>query len=453
MHEALNLTEITLVALAAVGGGILLERFRQPAVLGYILAGVILGPSLFGFVENRSLVHTLAELGVLMLLFLIGLELRIKSFKAVWKVAVLTTFAQLTASILIVSGLGQIWGISWVEAFLIGSAFALSSTAVAVKMLQSMNELRTPSGEMAVGILIAQDLALVPIIILLRGFSGDTMGYFIFIKLIIAICLLVALIWYFGQRQKIHLPFSAIIADHHDLTPLVGLAVCFGAAAICGLLGLSAAYGAFLGGLILGNTTAHHKMHKATQPIQSVLMMVFFLSIGLLMDLNYIWNHLSKVLTFLALLTIGKSIFNIFILRVLGQSYHKAFLAGLVISQMGEFAFLLAALGIKLHILDHNDHNLIISLATLSLALSPLWLKGARRFVAKAPRHIANIQEATQISFGTEIAILNRIYSFCTRFSSKGQKNPQTDTVKDIIPVTYDDPPETDIATKDRTDR
>lgn len=407
MHGDFSLVEITIVALAALSCGVLLERIKQPAVLGYIVAGVILGPSVLGLVENRELIDILAELGVLMLLFLIGLELDLREFKKVWHIALSCHALQIISSLAVVMTIGWLFSLPIGLTVLLGFAIALSSTAVAFKMTESIGELKTPTGRLTVGVLIAQDLAVVPMILVLQMMSTASFDVEVMAKLVLSIGLLVLLIWFFGKRQKIEIPFAKILADHEDLTPLLSLAFCFLMATLSGLFGLSAPYGAFLAGMILGNTTHHNALLKATKPIQSVFMMVFFLSIGLMLDLSYLWQHLFAVILLLTFITLGKSFLNVGILRLLGRPWSQAFLAGLLLAQMGEFAFLLATVGDATGLIDREGRTFVISLAALSLTFSPLWLAGARRVHTLAPRKMSTFKESLNAVYGREMQGVN----------------------------------------------
>lgn len=380
MHAEFNLTELAIVALMALGCGIVFERMRQPAVLGYILAGLLLGPSVLGLVENRELVSILAEIGVLLLLFLVGLELDLNDFKKVWLIAMGCTLFQITGSLAVVALVGKIFDLSAGLSLVLGCAIALSSTAVAVKMMDNIGELKTAAGRITLGVLIAQDLAIVPMMLVLRSLGeGGILDISIATQLVISVGLLAALIMILGRRKKIDLPFANVLKQQEELLPLLCLGFCFGLSALAGLWGLSAAYGAFLAGLILGNTTAHHALIQSTKPIQSVFLMVFFLSVGLLLDLQFIWAHIWTVLVLLFIITIGKTLFNIAVLRFLGKAWPRAFLAGLLLAQMGEFTFLLTTLGVSARLITLEESKMIISLAALSLSFSPLWLVAARR--------------------------------------------------------------------------
>jgi len=411
-----TLTEIAIVALTALGFGITFERIRQPAVLGYILAGVILGPSCLGIIENRTQVTHLAELGVLMLLFVVGMELNIQDFQSTWRLSAGSTLLQLVLCIFIVGVLGRLIGLPNGLSFLLACAIAMSSTAVAVKMLESIKETQTATGQLTIGVLIAQDLTIVPIMLILRSFSGPSFDPWVILKIVGSLSILAAIFLYLKRGQRISLPFVHTAAAHPELAPLAVLAFCFGLATITGILGLSAAYGAFLAGLILGNSTMRAPMFLVAKPIESVLIMVFFLSIGLLLDIPFIVEHSRKVFLLLGFITLGKSLLNISILHLLGQPWSRSFLAGLLLSQMGEFAFLLASIGEGSSLIDEDGKKLVISLAALSLAFSPLWLAGARRLHDLAPSlRSENFSELLDMTFGREIHAIGRMGRKCFR--------------------------------------
>jgi monovalent cation:H+ antiporter-2, CPA2 family len=384
MHSETSLIEITLVVVAALAGGLGFSRLKQPPILGYILAGIFLGPSGIGLVVSREPVNMLAELGVLLLLFVIGMELNLRVFKKAWVITTLCTVLQIGASLFITSIISPLFGWSTGTVLLFGFVMALSSTAVVVKVLESIGELRTETGQIAIGVLIAQDLAIVPMILILRNQGRSFFDPGMLMKLLFSVGLIVLLIGYLSRRQRVRLPLTHVIAGEKDLTPLVSLTVCFAAAAVSGLIGLSTAYGAFLAGLILGNTHERILMIETTKPIQSTLMMVFFLSIGLLLDLQFIWFNLFKVTLLLLVITVGKTALNIGILHLLRLPWSQSFLIGVVLAQLGEFAFLLTTVGQDIGIIDKHDQKLIIALTVLSLTFSPFWLAAARRLKARA---------------------------------------------------------------------
>ncbi len=386
-----DLTGIAVVGLAALICGMAMTRLRQPAVVGYILAGILLGPTAAGLVANQDQIRLLADLGVLMLLFMVGLELPVAQFMKVWRMAIVITLGQIAGFLLIAWGIAHLMG--WPPAFAVLLAFAaaLSSTAVAIKMLEDIGERDSDAGRIAVAVLIAQDLAVVPMMLIVGDMGGNGFSASGVAKVIVSGAMLTGLIVFFAKKGPVALPFAERIAAHPELRPVGAIACCLAAAALAGLFGLSAAYGAFLVGLVLGNVKGADDLTHAAKPIEGLLMMVFFLSVGLLIDLNFIWDNLGRVLSWLAIVTVVKTALNIALIRALGQPWPRAFLAGVLLGQIGEFSFLLAAQGGVAGIVPAGQGPLVIAVVALSLLISPLWLLTARRLHLVASRRGATL--------------------------------------------------------------
>ncbi len=403
-----ELTDLAIVALVALLCGVLLTRLRQPAVVGYILAGVVLGPSVTGLVTNQLSISILAEMGVLMLLFVIGMELSLRAFRTLWTLSVSAMLLQVLVMLAVMGLLRLVVGWPLAPTLLLAFVVSLSSTAVAIKMLEDIGELRTHSGRIAISVLIAQDLAVVPMILLLDiAAQGAWLEWTELARLGISIVLLVALTMFLSRRKRLNLPVPTQ-PGQSDLVPLVGLAACFGAAAVAGALGLSTAYGAFLAGLTIGNSNLRPIMLTSIMPIQSVLMMVFFLSIGLLIDIYFVWDNLAIVLTLLAVVTILKTVVNVGILRLLCLTWPQSFLSAAVLAQVGEFSFLLAGVAGRNQIIDEFDFRLIVTVTALSLAVSPVWLAAARRLHEIATFRRASITRVMRYVYGPQVRWVTR---------------------------------------------
>jgi len=403
MEGHADLTGLAVVALAALVCGIAMARLRQPAIVGYILAGVILGPSALGLVENRENVAVLAELGVIMLLFLVAMELSLRGFMKVWRVALATALLQIAISVGVMIAVSSLFGWSLPLAVVLGFAAALSSTAVVIKMLEQINVLRAPVGQLVIGILIAQDLAVVPMILTLNAIAEPTISVLHILKIVASITFLVLLAIWLSRRKRLNLPFGKIVAGQFDLRPLAGLTACFAAAAMTGLLGLSAPFGAFLAGLIIGNSNARSMMIRSTQPIQSVLLMVFFLSIGLLIDLRFVWDNLGVVLALLLLVTVLKTALNIGLLHMLREPWPHAFVAGVVLAQIGEFSFVLGQTAIAGGLIAQPEMRLIVAVTACSLLISPLWMAAARRLMRIILLSVTSFDETVELLIGAKI--------------------------------------------------
>ena len=385
MHFDPNLTAIAIVFSVALLCGLLLMRFKQPAIIGYIVAGVILGPSGFQIIEETEAAKTLAELGVLLLLFLIGMELSLRAFKTVYKLASVIVLVQVVFSILVTSIIGIAMSWDWQQGILLGFVLAVSSTAVTVKVLADRGELRTHFGRITVGILIAQDLAVVAMLLVIEALNPNKQfDLWIIPKTIGAIIFVITIVRFLSKRERIRLPLAlrqAFGADR-EVVPIAALAFCGICATTSGLIGLSTAFGSFLAGLIVGNSSERQIVLRSTRPIQSVLLVVFFLSVGLLIDVGFFFDNLGTLIVVFILATIAKGLINIIAVRIAGQPWEQSVLVGVTLGQIGEFAFVIASVGFTVNAIDSEGYKIAVAVIALSLMLGPAWVVLERRLRA-----------------------------------------------------------------------
>ncbi|HKD48269.1 MAG TPA: cation:proton antiporter [Rhizomicrobium sp.] len=376
-----NITAIALVLAAAVALGFAMSRVRAPAAAGFILVGVALGPSGLGLIETSDSIETLADLGVLMLLFIIGMEMRLQAFRKSLPLAL--TVTALTIVIIVSSVLmftmlvrGEV-----LSGAVIGAMLCISSTAVAMKMMEDAGEKDSAAGRLALAILVAQDLAVVPLLLITNGL-GTPPTYLseglIVLKLLLALVLLGGFVAILGKIKSFRFPGSEYLLKDFDVGTLGVLGICFASATVSGLLGLSPALGAFLGGLVVGHSTLRRGALTMAQPVQSILLFVFFLSVGLLIDLRYLIAHAWVILAALAVVTGGKTFLNWLLLMLAGESFGTALEASLFLSPVGEFSFVIASAGVTAGVLSESGHKLAIAVIAMSLLVSPLWFLAAR---------------------------------------------------------------------------
>ena len=391
------------VAIAALLG-LGFMRLRQPPLVGFILAGLALGPTGLGVISTSENVSLLAELGVVVLLFFIGMELSIKAFVMSLKQAVLVAGGQLVVAMALAGALAFVLDASPAETLILGFIIALSSTVVAMKMLDEMGELRHAPGRVAVGVLIAQDIAVVPMLILVSSLGGETIDYGeVAFKVVVAVLLLAGLLWWFGRHPKLKMPFAEAIEDNVDLLAIGSLALCFSAAALSGVAGLSPVYGAFLAGIIVGNSTLRSRVIPVIEPIQSILLVVFFQSNGLLIDLDFVLANVWLVLAAALLVVAMKTALNIFLLRITGSDPKTALLAGLSMAQIGEFSFVLAAAGFASGALGADIYRLAIAVTAISLLVSPIWFNAMERVEELASEGMGSYKQALAQAYEDEL--------------------------------------------------
>ncbi len=388
----------------AVVLGLGLMRLKQPPMVGFILAGVLLGPTGFGLIRTNDNVTALAEMGVLVLLFVIGTELSLKAFVYNLKNALVVAAGQLLAAMAIAAAFAWFLDASPAETLILGFIIALSSTVVAMKMLDDMGVLRREAGRITIGVLIAQDIAVVPMLILVSSLGGGEPNYgAIASRVTVAVVILAGLLWWLGRSGKLKLPFASRVQDRVEMLALGALAGCFGAAAVSGYLGLSPVYGAFVAGLVIGNSTLRNAVIPVIEPIQAILLVVFFLSIGLLIDLTFIWANLGVVAAIALFVIVAKSALNVFLLRLTGYDRDTALVGGLSMAQIGEFSFVLATAGFSAGALGYDIYRLAIAVTAITLLFSPAWTSMMHRVERVASANYTSYRKALAEAYAGEI--------------------------------------------------
>ena len=413
MDEALNfesaaggmgLGELAAVAAIAVLFGIALMRFRQPAILGYILAGIVAGPSVLGLVDNTEGVRLFAELGVLLLLFVIGAEMSLRSLRRVMRVVFLCALLQMAAAMSLTLLIG--WLADWPTGriVLVGFVLSLSSTAVAIKLLERVGEARREAGRVTVGVLVSQDLLVIPMLIIIAslGAGRGGVGLLVVVKILAAVVFMGLLVYALSRRDKIRAPIAEKIVSDSDAAPLAAIAFCLVLATLTNAIGLSAAYGAFVAGLILSATSVRHRLLQVTVPIQSLLMLAFFLSIGLMIDIGFVVARLPMLMGLLVLVLAGKTLVNLLALRLLKVAPRDAVIASVAMAQLGEFGFVLAATALGVGAISPDGYQIALAMVALSLLASPLWMMAAKR-IMECESEAATIRALLGAAFRAEL--------------------------------------------------
>lgn len=377
MNNEYVFAHLTIIILVAAASGILLAKLNQPIMVGYILAGIMFGPSGFSFISSQDQIQFYSELGILLLLFVIGIELNIRSFLRMWKIPTLFTIIQVLVNAILAIICSAIFDFPIYVSLLTAFIISLSSTAAIVKVLEYLGEVRTDMGHISIGILVAQDIAIVPMMLIIKE-CGSPINSSIIIDLMVAIGLVVLLIRYLGRKEKIIIPTKHFLPNS-DLTPVVTLGLCFAAASVVVLFGLSEAYGAFLAGLFIGNTQERQNILNSIKPIQNVLLMAFFLSVGLMFDIDFLFENWPVVLLTLVGITGWKIFFNTAVLGFFSIELAKSASIGIILAQLGEFSLLLANVASQSGIIDVYGQKLIICITALSLSISPIFIALATR--------------------------------------------------------------------------
>lgn len=375
-----TIAKIASVVLCAVGSGLAFSSFGYTPILGYIIAGIILGPSGFKFIVDKDAVSIFSEMGIILLLFVIGLGLSFEKIRNIWKTSVVTTLISMAAIYVVVFAAGYILHLSYTHILLMTFCVTLSSTAVSVKSLATLKEHNDVIEENTFGILVAQDI-LALLMVLVINFLGhrDSEGEYKIYKFFRMGVLMLLLFVGFTRYEHHITKLTNFLKKHDNMLAMTIFAICLGSGVLSELAGLSAPFGAFIAGVALGNSNLRDTVKNIASPIEEILLMTFFLSVGLLVDLKFVWHNLWLILSALLFVTFGKTIINIFVLRLCRFTTKDSFVISVLLGHIGEFSFMLAYAACKVNMIDHIGVKFLVSLTALSLFFSPFWLIFAER--------------------------------------------------------------------------
>ena len=371
------LNEVLILLFFSVVSVAVFRRLDIPAVLGYLVVGLLAGDNALGLIRDSHAIEQIAEIGVVFLLFTLGLEVSIPRLIAMRNIVFGIGVVQVIVSTCSTILLGLWFGLSWQAAFAVGGALAMSSTAIVVKLLNEQYELHLPHGNIGLGVLLFQDLAVVPFLVLIPIFATPGEGSLLWpISLALAKgALAFAVIFYVGQY--VIRPTVRMVASTHssELFTLFILLIALLAAWLTNQLGLSLAMGAFLAGIMLAETEYQHHVENEIRPFRDVLMGLFFISVGSQFDWQVIFNETLEVIVLTLGLIAGKGIAIMLITRLAGYSRGVAIRAGILLGQGSEFGFALLAVTITSGLLSLDLSQPIIAAIILSMAISPMLIR------------------------------------------------------------------------------
>ena len=392
MHHDADLINIVAVGLAlAFVFGALANRLKLSPLVGYLIAGVAVGPFTPGFVADQALANQLSELGVMLLMFGVGLHFSLDDLLEVKAIAIPGALAQIAVATLM--GWGLAWAMGWspINGFVFGLALSVASTVVLLRALEERRLLDTKRGKIAVGWLIVEDLAMVLALVLLPALaqvlgndsnaagSESEGGILAAIGItLFKVSAFVAVMLIFGKRAIPWVLERIARTGSRELFTLSVLAIALGVAfASAKLFDVSFALGAFFAGMLLNGSELSHKAANDSLPLRDAFAVLFFVSVGMLFDPHILVEHPWQVLATLLIIVLGKSAAAFFIVRAFGHPTGTALTISASLAQIGEFSFILAGLGLSLKILPQTGHDLILAGALLSIVLNPFlfaWL-------------------------------------------------------------------------------
>jgi CPA2 family monovalent cation:H+ antiporter-2 len=378
------ISEAVVLLAAAVAVTLLSLRFRIPTVVGFLVTGLIIGPSGLRLVADSHQVEMFAEIGVIFLLFTIGLEFSLDRLASIRRAFFLGGSVQGLSAILTFALLGRLLGLSWPQAIFCGFLAVLSSTAIVLKLLADRRELETPQGKVAIGVLLFQDFLIVPMILLTPVLAGRAEASPLAIVGRFALGLVIVGVVFVVARYLMPRLLWAIVRTRaREILILGALLVCLGMALFTESLGFSLALGAFLAGIIVSESEYSHQIVAEVVPFRDVFNSIFFISIGMLLDLGWAAAHLGQVLVLTAAIIVGKVATTAAAAAMLGYPSRIVTTVGLTLAQVGEFSFVLLGVGRHLGLVDDGLAQLFLAAAVSTMALTPLAIALAPRLAGR----------------------------------------------------------------------
>ncbi|MEC9070404.1 MAG: cation:proton antiporter [SAR324 cluster bacterium] len=366
-------TDLILLVVSAFFSGLVMQRLGQPLILGYILTGIAFSPYTGGFaLTSVHEIELLAEIGVALLLFALGLEFSLKDLKPVKKIALIGAPVQILLTILMGYGIGQYMGWDAKTSLWFGALISLSSTMVLLKTLMNQGWLGTLSSKVMVGILIVQDLAVVPLIVLLPMMNNPELGWISLEIAILKTIIFLAGMIMFGTRL---LPSIMRLIAHlgsRELFLLAITAIGLGVGYLTYLVGLSFAFGAFVAGMVLSESDYGHQALSDIIPVRDLFGLLFFVSVGMLLNPEFFMNHWQQILILVLIISLGKGLIFALLTRIFKYGNVVPLAVGLGLFQVGEFSFVLAQIGVSTNSISHELYSLVLTTAIITMFLTPL---------------------------------------------------------------------------------
>lgn len=380
--------DVSLIATLAFGFGLALifgfiaEKLRTPALLGYLVAGFLIGPATPGFVADPALTNQLAEVGVMLLMFGVGMHFSLNDLLAVKKIAVPGAIVQMTTATLLGMGVAYFWDWPMGQSLVFGLALSVASTVVLLKALEARGMLTSANGQIAVGWLVVEDLAMVLILVLLPPLAGllkggtidpETNLVFDIGFTLVKVALFVGLMLIIGKRVIPWMLWHIAKTGSRELFTLSVVALAISLAFVAaGLFDVSFALGAFFAGMVMRESELSHRAAEESLPLRDAFAVLFFVSVGMLFQVNVLIEYPLRVLAVVAIIVVGKSLAAGALVLLFKYPLKSALVIAASLAQIGEFSFILIGLGLYLGLVDLQVQSLVVSGAILSIALNPV---------------------------------------------------------------------------------
>ena len=366
------LYEFVILFLLSIVVTIVCNRLKLPATVGFLLTGVLCGPSLLGVVSNNEVIDQVAEIGVAMLLFTIGMELSGDALSRLKRLVFLGGTLQIGLTVLAVTGIALLYGTTLQQGIFWGCLVSLSSSAIVLRIMQEKGTSNTPTGRLALAILVFQDIMVAPMLLSVSLLAGTLelsfeKAFFSILWVVLAFGG-VLLFAYFGLNRLME---AVMRTRTREILLLTTLGLCLGMALLTSALGLSLSLGAFMAGLLLARSQYSMSVISGILPYRDVFMSLFFISVGMILNLEYFFQHFILIICSTLIFVAVKSVLTLPAVIIQGYPLRTAIITGLTLAQVGEFSFVLAAQGLAAALFNMSNYQTFLAVSVLTMMLTP----------------------------------------------------------------------------------
>lgn len=385
------LKSIVIMLLTILLLGLLLKKLNQPYFVAYIIGGILLGPYLLKIFSNADTIAAIGELGLLVQMFFIGTKMEIQTLAKNIKKPVVGVFVQLLLSFIFILNLGLYQKWSWKEILVFSFIISLSSSAIILEYLEKNNEIKTPLGTLTSGILILQDLMLVPMLLTINFIGQKDLTIDQVIPLVLSTIAITIFLKAIFSKKNINLNFPDKLKDDHEAQVFVGLLLCFGFGWLTQMLHLSAAIGALIGGILISKSNSLHWLEVKLIPFRVFFLSLFFFSIGLQINVDFLIHHVGLIFLIVAIILFVNSAINAFAFRLFKESWRNSVYAGALLSQIGEFSLVLCIVAKTQNLVNEFWYQLTLTVISATMLMTAIWINIIRTFIYKQASHTRNI--------------------------------------------------------------
>jgi len=374
MHYDPFMLKIVGAVLGILAVALVSRMLRQPHVIGYLAAGVVLGPHGLAVVADQTTLARVGDFGVLLLLFFVGMETNPRELLARWRITFVGTAVQIGLSVAVMSAVGFWLDWKMSRIVLMGFVISLSSTALVLNYLRETGQTDAKLGRDALGILLAQDLAVIVMLLITDALADGGIDFATLGLQAVGSLLTLALVVWIVRGRGMRLPLAERFRSDKELQIFLAFAVCLTLAFLSEAFELSASLGAFVAGMLVAASRDTEWVADRMEPFRVLFLALFFVSVGLLVQLEFVFEHLLLLAAVTFAVLFGNTLINAAIFRALGDPWRYSFYAGAHLAQIGEFSFVLAAVGVRAKLITAFEYQLTLSVIVATLMLSPAWI-------------------------------------------------------------------------------